>query len=750
MNVMKTSAVGFKNPASQKFPMNSDSKLKNSQNFLLPSVSLSSENLKAYFVKNQPTFGRLRIDHLQNGAYVDEAKNVFFKLFTFKNIKQVFVEIENKATHELEKIEEGIFKKKLLPDEVQHGDRYRFKLINEKGEATFVKDPYAMKRTSVLDDFSEIYDHNQYKWHDDAWMNNKISQKVSRNSAQNGLKPLNELKIYEINIATLTKEGDFKAAKSKIDELVKDGIFNTIEIMPVENTHSFNWGYDGVDKFAPANYLGGPDALKELIDYAHQKKLNVIMDVVPNHIGSDGNQLRKSGPYINIYANGPFGDKFNLEGDPANNKHVRDYLSNMCLNWLDNYHCDGLRLDMTKEMDSDFALKQIAMELHYHHPDAVLIAEDARGNLPKLTKPLQKFEEMVASEKEHVQQINLADKNEVSLDNLGFDSEWNFPFFHSLIGSAIGNKNSIKNLDNVIKGVQNRIIYPASHDEIGNMDGTRFISKFANKIFNMFNKVEGNHESEKGQRAAHATQRILVSKITGEYDKFSKQERINFLLKNHIKEDISPDAVQNALNRAIAMQKVAIGNTFAIPGPKMIFQGDEKGVLSYFKFFRKLSPELQKTDEKFLTEKNGYEAGEKAFMDSKLDNIPYSKEYKLVMDKIKAFTKDLSKLSDTIPALKSGKVVNTTYHDFSRVQATHLKEGASEIFTISNFKNVDYPNDYGIVFPKGKWIEVVNSNHKKYAGDGEYINPGKVLGDGENYRYVSIPANSLIVFKKIM
>ena len=106
-------------------------------------------------------------------------------------------------------------------------------------------------------------------------------------------------------------------------------------------------------------------------------------------------------------------------------------------------------------------------------------------------------------------------------------------------------------------------------------------------------------------------------------------------------------------------------------------------------------------------------------------------------------------MNDKIPALKSGNVIGTTYHDFSRIHATHLKDGNSEVFRILNFNDVDYPNDYGITFPKGKWVEVINSNHKKYGGDNEYLNPGKVLGNGENYRYVSIPANSLLVFKKI-
>ncbi|MBQ7287217.1 MAG: hypothetical protein IJW73_05590, partial [Candidatus Gastranaerophilales bacterium] len=89
--------------------------------------------------------------------------------------------------------------------------------------------------------------------------------------------------------------------------------------MPVENTYSYNWGYDGVDKFAVSNFLGGPDRLKEFIDEAHNVGLNVIMDMVPNHIGPDGAQLAKTGPYTN--GSTPWGDAFNYEGQ--NSRYVR-------------------------------------------------------------------------------------------------------------------------------------------------------------------------------------------------------------------------------------------------------------------------------------------------------------------------------------------------------------------------------------------------------------------------------------------
>ncbi len=106
---------------------------------------------------------------------------------------------------------------------------------------------------------------------------------------------------------------------------VKSLGFNTIHVMPVENCYDINWGYDGVDKFAPNSVYGSPEKLKELIDYAHQKKMNIVMDIVPNHVGPEGNTLSVTGHYKKGEAD--WGDTFNYEG--FGSKNVRDYMVNV-------------------------------------------------------------------------------------------------------------------------------------------------------------------------------------------------------------------------------------------------------------------------------------------------------------------------------------------------------------------------------------------------------------------------------------
>lgn len=766
MEVMKISAVnsGFRGDCANNFsPKTNPAKNFRGETRL---SNPTTQNLQAYYLTKQPSFGRLTVEHLEHGAYVDEAKNVIFNLFTFKEVKQVFVEIENKATIELKRLEgeAGIFAKKVGPNIVKHGDRYRFILDYGNGKTVPVIDPYAMRRDSVIDTFSYVYDHHQFPWskNERAWVEGKDCRRLSRRKdAQNKIK-LNDLVIQKIHIPTLTKEGTFEAAKAEIDEIVKKG-FNAIEIMPVENLASFNWGYDGVNKMAVQeskdpllHNMGGPDALKSIIDYAHSKGLNVGMDVVPNHMGPDGNFMKNAGPYLG--GPGEFGDTFNFENDPANNPKARDYVSDMCLNWLRNYHCDFLRLDMTKYMASDNALKQIAMEVHYHHPDVVLIAEDGRQNYWNLTRELTKDEEAIGKpEEEHAAQIKRVDRNHISLDNLGLDSEWDFPFLHSL-EDALGikpNDNEEESYAKLEKFSQytihsgSRIKFFQSHDEIGNADGIRLITKLVRDKLGIFSRIQGKDDCEKGQRAAQVTQSILTSKVCGEYDTFSDGRRLEFLRDHYINGDVTPKEVEDALNYAVMKHKLGLGQIFTAPGPKMLFQGDEEANLSPFKFFREFSSLNAKTqDENILRKSKGYEPGYEAFMTSKLDRIPYAYEYKKTMSKVKKYTQDLSTLSNKIPALNSGNTESIMTYGGSKIQARHLKNGKSEVFVVSNFDGFSYvKGEYGIHFPEGKWEEVFNGNKEKYGGDGKGSNKGKKFSGGA--QSISIPCDSVLIFKKV-
>lgn len=685
-------------------------------------------------------------DHESWGAAVKKNGNVNFKIFTFADTNNVSVEIKKRGKNPeifpLKNKSEGIFEATASKDIVKPGDRYRFIIEREGRPSKKVRDPYSMHQDN-LSQWSIVYDHNQYNWKDSDWMNNRVPQKVSRKAnPNNNLTPLSNLKIYEAHIGTLTDEGTFEAAKKELKKIAKDKKFNAVEFMPVENTFGINWGYDGVDKFAPNHTMGSPDKLKELIDYAHSLKLNVIMDIVPNHMGPDMSDLQNAGPYFD--GNNGFGSKFNFEC--CNNKYVREYITNTALNWVKNYHCDGLRVDMTKFMESDFTMKQMAAEMHYHAPDAILIAEDGRDNDSRVTAPFT-TQEVYENENEHCKFIDKIANNQVSLENLGFDTEWDFPFHKQIAAAVLGVwDHRIKNMDNLDYAFKNsgmRVKYPMSHDEIGNIDGTRLVTKiFANELKLNFN-VDCGDESLNGQKAAHAGQNILKALLTGELDKMNNDERQAFYKKNYMSRFYTVNEIKHAYERSVKQHRLAIGKTYSAPGPKMIFQGDERANLSYFKFFRKFSIGY----EKYL-ENKGYEPGEKAFMDSKLNSIKYCDKYKHYLEDTERYTTDLNTIMDENPALQSGKVVGTVVHPISNLHAAHCKKGNNEIFSISNFSHDYYYKNYGIQMPAGKWVEISNTDDTKYGGRGQFLNQ-EIISDGKHQVKLSIPEYGMLYFKKV-
>ena len=510
--------------------------------------------------------------------------------------------------------------------------------------------------------------------------------------------------------------------------------------MPVENTYSFNWGYDGVDKYAPNHTYGTPDELKDLINYAHNCGLNVIMDIVPNHLGPDIAQLQDTGPYtegINC-----FGYKFNYEKDKYAH-YVRDFIIGAALNWLINYHCDGLRVDMTKFMCSDYTMKQLAAEVNYHVPNAFLIAEDGRDNDIRVTKPFS-ASETDENELNHEKFISEINNNKVSLSALGYDTEWDFPFHKQITASVLGvwdcRRKNLCDFDYSLRDSQTRVKYPMSHDEIGNIDGTRLISKILVKELNIESRVCDCCHSEKCKMAAHASHRVLTALLDGSLENMKEKEYKAFLKQNNIVKGMTFEDILNAYLRAVKKHKTVIGKIYSIPGPKMIFQGDEYASISYFKFFRKFSA----GPEYYLREK-GYEPGISAFNDSKLDSVTVCDKYSYINKGIAQFVADLNNLAEKNIALNDGHIEKTIIHEQTDIHAIHTRNIYNEIFAVSNFSDKAY-DTYGIMFPKGEWRETINSNYKIYAGDDLYTNKNNTFS---NFSYISVPDNGIVFFEKL-
>ncbi|HEU5022733.1 MAG TPA: alpha-amylase family glycosyl hydrolase, partial [Bryobacteraceae bacterium] len=185
---------------------------------------------------------------------------------------------------------------------------------------------------------SRTVDHSAFEWTANKWQPPPLSSAV----------------IYELHIGTFTPGGAFESAIERLAYLKDIGVTH-IEIMPVaEFPGERGWGYDGVDLFAPHHAYGGPDGLKKLIDAAHREGFAVILDVVYNHLGPDGNYLGLFGPYFTRQHHTPWGKAVNLDG--AGSTEVRRFFCDNALLWLRDYRIDGLRLDAIQAIFDSSAL----------------------------------------------------------------------------------------------------------------------------------------------------------------------------------------------------------------------------------------------------------------------------------------------------------------------------------------------------------------------------------------------------------
>ncbi|ALN14205.1 malto-oligosyltrehalose trehalohydrolase [Acidipropionibacterium acidipropionici] len=157
--------------------------------------------------------------------------------------------------------------------------------------------------------------------------------------------------LYELHVGAFTEQGTFDAAIGHLDELADLGV-EAVEVMPVAQTPgSRNWGYDGVDLFATNAHYGGPAGFLRFVDAAHRRGLGVILDVVYNHLGPEGNYLASFGPYFNPAHQTPWGEAVNLDGEHA--RPVRDFLLANARQWLVDFGLDGLRLDAVHALVDD-------------------------------------------------------------------------------------------------------------------------------------------------------------------------------------------------------------------------------------------------------------------------------------------------------------------------------------------------------------------------------------------------------------
>jgi len=219
------------------------------------------------------------------------------------------------------------------------GNRYCFELP----DGFQVPDPASRQQERDVHGASIVVDPSSYRWRHPDWKG----------------RPWHEAVLYEIHIGSFTTEGDFDGARGRLSALAELGITG-IELMPVADFPGrWNWGYDGVLPFAPDTRYGTPESLKRLIDEAHGLGLMVLLDVVYNHFGPDGNYLhRYAADFFTEAHRTPWGPAIDFSQEP-----VRSFFAHNAAYWIEEYRFDGLRLDAVHAIlhrDTPHVLQTIA------------------------------------------------------------------------------------------------------------------------------------------------------------------------------------------------------------------------------------------------------------------------------------------------------------------------------------------------------------------------------------------------------
>jgi maltooligosyltrehalose trehalohydrolase len=307
-------------------------------------------------------------------------------------------------------------------DGVREGDRYFYVL----DDGTERPDPASLFQPEGVHGPSQVVDPRSFSWTDGAWQG----------------RPLDEYVIYELHVGTFTGEGTFEAVIPMLDYLLDLGI-TAIELMPVAQfPGERNWGYDGVCPFAPQNSYGGPTGLNKLVDACHGRGLAVILDVVYNHLGPEGNYLHGFGPYFTDRYRTPWGETVNFDG-PCSDE-VRRYFFDNALHWVSGYHVDALRLDAVHGI-FDFSARHFLEEL----------AAEVHREAERLGRKIHVIAE---SDLNDVRLINPPDKG-----GYGLDGQWNDDFHHILhtllTGESDGYYRDFGEIGQLVKSIAERFVY---------------------------------------------------------------------------------------------------------------------------------------------------------------------------------------------------------------------------------------------------------------------------------------------------
>ncbi|MBW4631137.1 MAG: malto-oligosyltrehalose trehalohydrolase [Iphinoe sp. HA4291-MV1] len=541
-------------------------------------------------------------------------------------------------------------------DDIQPGTLYFYQLNN--GESR--PDPASNLQPLGVHGPSQVIDPS-FTWNDSNWSGVSLESMI----------------IYELHVGTFTQEGTFEAMIPQLKDLRELGV-NAIEIMPIaqfpgdEPTDGDcayrNWGYDGVYPFAVQNSYGGPDGLKRLVDACHQEGIAVVLDVVYNHFGPEGNYMSHFGPYFTETYRTPWGSAINF--DDAHSHDVRHYFIQNALYWLRDYHIDALRLDAVHAI-YDLGAKHFLEEL----AENVAALRDQQGRKLYL-----------------IAESDLNDPRVVrppELGGYGIDAQWSDDFHHALHSlltrEQTGYYEDFGKCEHLAKAYQETFVYDWKYSAHrrrfhGNSAGDRSLTQFVVCI--------QNHDQ-------------VGNRMLG--------ERLSHL--------VSFEAL-----------KLAAGAVLLSPYIPLLFMGEEYGEEAPFIYFVSHGdPDLiravrQGRKQEFAAfhaqgEPPDPESSE-TFLKCKL-NWDKRKEGK--HQALWSLYQYLIQLRHTIPALvkRERQNIEVGFLETEKIVWWRRWSEANQILCIMNFNTSNV--NFGLTIPGNDWKKILDSADEKWQGSGSLL-----------------------------
>jgi maltooligosyltrehalose trehalohydrolase len=541
-------------------------------------------------------------------------------------------------------------------DGIEPGSLYMYRL----DENTEWPDPASRFQPQGVHGPSEVVGPH-LEWEDASWT---------------GL-PLQEYTIYELHVGTFTPEGTFDAVAPHLDELKDLGI-TAIELMPVAQfPGARNWGYDGVYPFAVQDSYGGPQGLKKLVNICHKLGLAVVLDVVYNHLGPEGNCLAEFGPYFTDSYKTPWGTALNFDGPHSD--EVRRFFIENALYWVTEFHIDALRLDAVH-----------AIVDHSAVPFVEELAEAVHHQAERLNRRVHVIAES-----------NLNDARLVrprELGGYGLDAQWNEDFHHCLHTLLTGE----------------RIGYYQDFGELGQLA----------KAFSEGFVYSGQYSPYRRCRHGSSSRDVPAQKLV-------------VFAQNH--DQVGNRMLGERLSQLVPFEelKLAAGVVLLSPFIPLLFMGEEYGETAPFQYFVSHSDaalvEAVRRGRREEFKAFAWQGeppdpqDEGTFLRANLNRSLRGEGHHAVLYE---FYKELFRLRKTVAALANLSKEQMEVLGYEKDQVLFLRRwsGSSEVFAVFNFG--DAKATVALEATEGRWRKLLDSADERWQGGGTSV-PEILPSEGE-------------------